>query len=144
MSSADQSSASRGVVAVILRSERFLVIRRSQHVRAPGMYCFPGGGIEPGESEDQAIRRELAEELQLAVRPVRRIWESVTPWSVALAWWIAEIDEASIPRPNPLEVETFLWLTAGEIRLLPDLLASNQEFLEAWVGGVIQTQSNDA
>jgi len=50
------------VVAVILRGERFLVICRSQQVRAPGMYCFPGGGIEPGETEEQALRRELLEE----------------------------------------------------------------------------------
>jgi len=41
-------SPRRGVVAVVMRGEQFLVIRRSQHVRAPGMYCFPGGTIEAG------------------------------------------------------------------------------------------------
>jgi 8-oxo-dGTP pyrophosphatase MutT (NUDIX family) len=35
-----------GSIAVIRRGEQFLVIRRSQTVAAPGMYCFPGGGIE--------------------------------------------------------------------------------------------------
>lgn len=131
-------SRRQGVVAVVLRDERFLVIRRSQHVRAPGMHCFPGGAIEPGETEAQALSRELAEELALSAQPVRRIWQSVTPWHVELAWWLAAIDESAIPRPNPLEVETCHWLTAAEIRALPQLLASNLEFLEAWEQGRTQ------
>jgi 8-oxo-dGTP pyrophosphatase MutT (NUDIX family) len=120
-----------GVVAVVLRGERFLVIRRSQHVRAPGMHCFPGGAIEPGESEADAVVREMQEELSLAAAPVRRLWQAVTPWQVHLAWWLAEIDSAAVPQPNPAEVETFQWLTAAEIRALPNLLASNLEFLDA-------------
>jgi 8-oxo-dGTP diphosphatase len=122
----------RGVVAVILREDRFLVIRRSQFVRAPGMHCFPGGAIEAGESEEQALCRELAEELALVAQPVRKIWESVTPWNVALAWWQASIAPEAVPQPNPQEVETFDWLTTEEILLLPDLLPSNAAFLDAW------------
>ena len=38
----------RGVVAVVVLEERFLVIRRSQEVVAPGTYCFPGGAVEAG------------------------------------------------------------------------------------------------
>jgi 8-oxo-dGTP pyrophosphatase MutT (NUDIX family) len=128
----------RGVVAVIVRGERFLVIRRSQHVRAPGMYCFPGGGIEPGETEQQALVRELAEELAVAARPIRRLTESVTPWRVHLAWWLAEIDAGSELVAQPNEVESFHWLTAAEIRKLPNLLASNVEFLEAWEKGLAE------
>src|SRR5262245_28889217 len=126
------TSPRRGVVAVIVRGGRFLVIRRSQHVRAPGMHCFPGGAIEPGESEAEALCRELQEELGLVAIPVRRLWESVTPWNVALAWWLAEIDDQAVPDPNPLEVAAFQWLTVEEIRGLPELLASNLEFLAAW------------
>ena len=135
MEAAVHPPARQGVVAVIIQGERFLVIRRSQHVRAPGMHCFPGGAIEAGESEPDALRRELQEELALAARPLRRIWQSVTPWNVELAWWLAEIEPTSAPQPNPLEVETFHWLTAAEIRALPQLLASNLEFLDVWERG---------
>lgn len=130
----------RGVVAVIVRGERFLVIRRSQHVRAPGMYCFPGGGIEPGETEEQAMVRELAEELAVMARPIRRLTESVTPWQVHLAWWLAEIDAGAELVAQPHEVESFHWLTAAEIRELPNLLASNVEFLEAWGNGLVEEE----
>jgi 8-oxo-dGTP pyrophosphatase MutT (NUDIX family) len=126
----------RGVVAVIRDGERFLVIRRSQLVRAPGMYCFPGGGIEPGETEEQALCRELVEELAVCGRPLRRLWESVTPWQVHLAWWLAEIAAADSIVPQPAEVQSHHWLTAAEIRSLPQLLASNVEFLDAWERGL--------
>ena len=120
---------------MIRAEDRFLVIRRSQQVRAPGMYCFPGGAIEPGETEQQALVRELAEELAVAGQPVRRLWESVTPWGVHLAWWLAQVDDPAAIVPQPAEVESCHWLTAAEIRLLPQLLASNVQFLDAWERG---------
>jgi 8-oxo-dGTP diphosphatase len=125
----------RGVVAVVMRGEQFLVIRRSQHVRAPGMHCFPGGTIEPGEAEDEAVRREMMEELALVAAPQRLLWRSVTSWGVELAWWLAAIDEAALPAANPLEVEAFQWLTAAEICELPQLLPSNLDFFDAWQSG---------
>ena len=124
-----------GVVAVVPRAGKLLVIKRSQLVRAPGMFCFPGGALEEGESEAAAIVRELREELSLAAVPVRPLWSSVTPWGVSLAWWLAEVDGQASPRCNAAEVESCHWLSAGEIRRLPNLLASNLEFLAAWERG---------
>ena len=121
----------RGVVAVIVREGKLLVIERSQTVRAPGMFCFPGGAIEEGESEEAAVTRELLEELSLVARPDRPLYSSVTPWGVALSWWLAKID-AQIPLPNPAEVASFHWLTVAEFRSLEKMLASNLEFLDAW------------
>lgn len=128
----------RGVVIVIIRGERLLVIRRSQYVRAPGTHCFPGGHIEPDESEPDAVRRELREELSVVGEPLRLLWRSVTPWNVELAWWLAEVSEDAPLVANPLEVEAFHWLTAEEIRRLPNLLASNLEFIDAWQNGLIE------
>ena len=89
-------AARHGVVAVVRRGEQFLVIRRSQHVRRAGMHCFPGGTIEPGESEADAVRREMREELRLVGQPRRLLWRSVTPWNVELAWWLSR----STPLPE--------------------------------------------
>jgi (d)CTP diphosphatase len=125
----------RGVVAVIPRADRLLVIRRSQFVRAPGKYCFPGGGVDEGEDEQQALIRELQEELHVAVEPIRRLWTSITPWSVALAWWLAEMPAGIEPQPNLQEVESIHWLVMSEIRELPDLLESNHHFLDALARG---------
>jgi 8-oxo-dGTP diphosphatase len=127
----------RGAVGVILEGGRLLVIRRSQQVVAPGAYCFPGGGIEQGESEEIALMRELREELDLQVAPVRRVWQSVTPWRVELAWWLARIQPGAMPRAQPAEVESFAWHTPDEMAALPGLLESNRQFLEARARGEI-------
>jgi 8-oxo-dGTP diphosphatase len=135
--SPESNSVRCGVVAVVLRGGHFLVIRRSAQVRAPGMHCFPGGTIEPGESEPEAVRREMLEELAVAAVPQRLLWRSVTAWGVELAWWLTAIDPLADPVANPLEVESFRWLLAEEIRLLPRLLESNLQFLDAWEDGQI-------
>ena len=121
----------RGVAAVVRRDEQFLVIRRAAGVLAPGKYCFPGGGVEPGESEPQALCREMQEELSVDIRPGQCVWRSTTPWGISLAWWTGEIDHSAALRPNPAEVESFHWLSSGEMLALAELLESNRLFLDA-------------
>ncbi|MES9973998.1 MAG: NUDIX domain-containing protein, partial [Candidatus Thiodiazotropha sp.] len=52
------------VAAAIFDSEaRVLVTRRADHLHQGGLWEFPGGKCEPGESIQQALARELKEEL---------------------------------------------------------------------------------
>lgn len=119
---------------------KLLIIRRSERVRlAPGAYCFPGGGVEDGESEPVALRRELIEELELDVIVGRRVWECVTPTNVDLAWWTANLRDAGAePRPAPDEVSECHWLTIDEILALPGLIANNVDFLIAVQSGRVR------
>ncbi len=128
----------RGVVGVIFRAERLLIIRRSMHVTAPGRLCLPGGGIEEGETEQEALVREMDEELAINVRPIRRCWRSVTSWGTNLAWWQAELDEQVVPVANPAEVAEVHWMTFDEIRRANDMLASLPTFLDALDNGEIE------
>jgi (d)CTP diphosphatase len=109
-------------------------------VVAPRAYCFPGGAIEPGESEENALVREICEELGASIRPIRRIWQSVTPWDVALAWWHGELDTAQAITPNPAEVESVHWLTPDQMTGLSGLLESNHDFLDALAAGEIELE----
>ena len=120
----------RGVVAVLVRGDELLVIRRAQSVVAAGFYCFPGGGIEENESEPEAMVREIQEELGARARPIRRLGDCVTSWRVSLAWWLAEIDATTPLKPNPEEVESIHWHTPEQMARLPNLLESNTVFLE--------------
>ena len=56
-------------VAVVVRGERLLLVRRSHRPDA-GRWGFPGGKIEPGETVMAAALRELAEETGVAAEPV--------------------------------------------------------------------------
>jgi 8-oxo-dGTP pyrophosphatase MutT (NUDIX family) len=122
----------RGVAAVIVQDGCLLLVRRSHLVRSPRLYCFPGGGIEVGEDEPTALLRELREELAVDAVLKQRLWQSVTPWGVELAWWQADLLPGSTPTHNPAEVESWHWSTLADMRANSDLLPSNLAFLDAW------------
>jgi 8-oxo-dGTP diphosphatase len=130
----------RGAVAIVVRDGRMLVIRRSRHVIAPLVYCFPGGGIEDGETEEVAVAREVFEEVGVAIEPRRRLWECTTAWKVHLAWWLADMDPAADLNPDPREVESVHWFTPEEMAGQSELLDSNREFLELIASGEIRLQ----
>lgn len=100
------------------------------------MFCFPGGGIEPGEDEPTALVRELGEELNVAVEPVEKLWSSRTSWNVELHWWLAKLPADAVIAPNLAEVAAYGWYTVAEIRQLPRLLTSNHAFLDALEVGI--------
>lgn len=127
----------RGVVGVVVRDGRLLLIRRAQGVVAPGMICFPGGGIEGDESEPDALVREFREELGVEVVPLRHLWRCVTPWRVRLSWWLAEIAPDAQLVANPAEVASIHWLAPEELAAQSDSLPSNADFLAALAAGEI-------
>lgn len=51
------------VAAILWRDGRFLAVERPQGKAMAGLWEFPGGKIEPGETAEAALVRELAEEL---------------------------------------------------------------------------------
>jgi 8-oxo-dGTP diphosphatase len=57
------------VAAVIRRGGRILICQRARGLAMPLRWEFPGGKIEPGETERAALRRELREELGIEARP---------------------------------------------------------------------------
>jgi mutator protein MutT len=58
----------RVIAAVVHRGDAMLVCRRPPHKRHGGLWEFPGGKVEPGETDDEAVRRELREELDVEGR----------------------------------------------------------------------------
>jgi 8-oxo-dGTP diphosphatase len=58
--------------AVVPRGPMIAVVRITRDNYAP-FYDLPGGGVEPGETAEQAVVREFGEEAGLVIRPVRRL-----------------------------------------------------------------------
>jgi len=104
----------RSVVgAAILRDGRVLAARRTSPPAAAGRWEFPGGKVEPGETPEAALVREVAEELRCRVE--------VTGWldgevaigtSHTLAVALVRLVDGE---PDPVEHDLVRWLAAGEL-----------------------------
>jgi 8-oxo-dGTP diphosphatase len=57
----------RVVAAVIERDGKYLITQRRSTAVLPGLWEFPGGKVEPGESDEHALRRELRERVGVDV-----------------------------------------------------------------------------
>lgn len=127
------------VVAIIRDGDKFLCIKRAADIIAGGQICFPGGGIDAGETEQEAVVREIREEVGLQIRPIKKVFESVTPWNVHVSWYTVEFLAGQIGQIeiDPAEVESYSWLTLEEFEQSPDILISNVQFLDAWKAGKI-------
>jgi 8-oxo-dGTP diphosphatase len=122
--SSSSDTRRHGVVVAIRRADgRWLCVRRAANLeRAPLKIGMPGGEVEPGETQEQAIAREMMEELNVVVRPLRRVWDfdwPDRPWR--LFGWLAEITGGEL-KPNPAEIAEVHWFTAEEAAGHPDAL----------------------
>jgi 8-oxo-dGTP diphosphatase len=56
------------VAAVISRDGKFLIAKRKKGGTLSGKWEFPGGKVEPGETPERAMEREMEEEFEIRVR----------------------------------------------------------------------------
>src|SRR5829696_2840375 len=63
----------RAVAAVIERAGKYLITQRRSTAVLPGLWEFPGGKVEPGESDEAALRREVRERIGVDVEVKARI-----------------------------------------------------------------------
>jgi 8-oxo-dGTP diphosphatase len=118
------------IVAVLLRADRVLAIRRGPAVARPGYWQPPSGKIEPGENQREAVVREVREEVGLTVVPLAKVWESETDdGDFRLHWWTARADTGDL-LPDPREVGEARWVTPEEFLTLDPVFDGDREFFE--------------
>jgi 8-oxo-dGTP diphosphatase len=64
------------VAAVIEQNGRFLVSRRLNDTHLAGYWEFPGGKVHAGENHEDALQREIAEELSTGISGLRSIFHT--------------------------------------------------------------------
>lgn len=102
--------------AIIEKGGLFLIARRPQSGTLPGLWEFPGGKVEPGESRPEALKRELAEELEMDAAIGELVAESsfeyphgrVHLFGYQVVFWEAQ--------PTPLVHEEIRWVALSHLR----------------------------
>lgn len=118
------------VVALVREADRYLIILRSPDVSAGGYWAPLSGRLEPGESQAEALVREVKEEVGLVVTPTAKVWECDTDdGRYLLHWWTAEL-EAPAPEPTlePSEVSDAVWVTPEEFLTLTPTFEGDRHF----------------
>ncbi len=106
----------RVVAAVVRRGGRILVTRRHPDGERGGQWEFPGGKVEPGEAEPEALAREIREELGCAIdvgRLVVRHRHRYPDLEVELAFYACEFPPGAEPRC--LGAAAMEWAPAGTL-----------------------------
>ena len=103
------------VAALIVRDGRLLIARRPEGKHMAGRWEFPGGKLEKGESPEEAIEREIREELAAEIRAGRvyqAIAYSYSEKDVLLLFYAASVVSGE---PRPVEEAEIRWITLEEL-----------------------------
>ena len=117
------------VGAAIVDGAKVLLVRRGPGEKGAGLWEFPGGKIEPGESPEEALKREVREELSLEVHIVRdlgRIFHSYPELDLHLRVFLCHLEGGTL---HLTDHDAFQWLPAEEIEL-ETLLPADKPFVE--------------
>ncbi|TVR65538.1 MAG: NUDIX domain-containing protein [Gemmatimonadales bacterium] len=118
------------VAAVARRDHRVLIALRGPGRRHAGLWEFPGGKVREGEGLDEAMRRELTEELGVGASEVGRpLFQARDPGSPFV---ILFIPVRLSGNPRALEHERLAWRAPEELDDLP-LAPSDARFVREYL-----------
>lgn len=110
-------------VAVIVEEGQVLIAKRPAHLHQGGLWEFPGGKLDLGESVEQALVREIKEELDIVIKPLRpliKIHHDYGDKKVLLDVWLVQHLEG---KPLGCEGQLIEWLPVTQLK--------NRKFPEA-------------
>lgn len=113
--SEEASPAIQVSAGLVFHQHKLLITQRLADSHLGGMWEFPGGKLEPGETSEACLKRELMEELGIEVH-VGSLFECVThrypEKSVVIRFyqcqWVRN-------EPRPIGCAAFAWVTSGEL-----------------------------
>ena len=101
--------------ALIFRDGKLLITQRHAKAHLGGLWEFPGGKREPGETAEECLVREIREELGVAIS-VGELFEEIShdypDKSVRLKFFICKLISGE---PQPLDCAAAKWVTKAEL-----------------------------
>ena len=118
--------------AIFDTSGRVLIAERPAGKHMAGRWEFPGGKVAPGESEEDALARELEEELGIEcvdARPMMRLLHRYPDRAVELSMWRVERYRGE---PRALDGQRLKWVERAQLGR-EDILEADRPFVAALV-----------
>lgn len=115
--------------AIIRDNDTILATRRAHGMHLAGQWEFPGGKIEPGETAKECIVREIAEELNIKVQPVARLYSVDHHYpdkSIRLIPFVCKLTNGEIHLAEHAE---YRWVKQAELSKL-DWAAADRKLIE--------------
>ncbi len=107
---------------LLLRDGAVLMCQRKGSKIYPLHWEFPGGKLEPGESSEQALHRELFEELHISIANPEAWWHEVATYSNGitydLTYYLIREFEGEL---HNTEFESIAWIEANQLSELQHL-----------------------
>jgi NAD+ diphosphatase len=122
------------VMALVKKGNKIL-LGRSPHF-PPGMYSALAGFVEPGESPEQCVAREVGEEVGVRVSNIRYFASQSWPFPHSLMiafvcdWMSGEL------RPQPEEIEAANWFDVLQLPKLPSKISIARRLIDAVAGEI--------
>jgi NAD+ diphosphatase len=115
---------------MLVRRDDELLLGRSPHF-PPGMYSALAGFVEPGESLEQCVAREVAEEVGVRVRNIRYFASQSWPFPHSLMIAFVCDWESGEIRPQETEIEAANWFKVLQLPKLPSRISIARRLIDA-------------
>ena len=123
--------------AIIVRDDDdkvFIARRATSKQSLPGHWETIGGGVEPGETPEECIVRELREELRITPNAVRQFGDYVLDGNVCRVFIVAL--EKNEPRPTAADFDDAGWFTRDEVASLAPMTLNCDERLADYFAAI--------
>lgn len=105
--------------AVLRRAGCIMIAQRRPTDHYAGLWEFPGGKVEPGETPGQALQRELREECDVEIAVGGLVAEVVHEHPGGAIRLLAFDCRVESGEPRPVLCAALRWVTPGELRSFP-------------------------
>ena len=123
--------------AVIVAVEREARILLGHNVNFPaGRYSLLAGFVEPGETLEDAIRREILEEAGVTVKNIRYFGSQPWPFPNSMMLGFNAEWESGEPRPDGWELSDVRWFSADGLPDIPPPISISRQLIDDWLSRV--------
>lgn len=122
-------------VIVLVRNDNAVLMVRGTGA-APGRYGLIAGFVEPGETIEDAVRREVREEAGIAIKNIR--YRASEPWPFPdslMLGFVADYDGGETA-PDGVEIESAVWFDRDHLPDLPPKFGITRALIDDWAAAV--------